>query len=421
MNAKRTAILASAVFAASLVSSSWLPRCAAIAAAPHQAQSANSAGPASSAKTRLIGAIKAINGSTITLAPDSGVEIQVDVQAGARIRQIAPGEKDPKNATPIQLQDLQVGDRILIAGKAADDGKSVAASDVLAMKRSDIEARHQQEQQDWQKRGLGGTVRSVDAASGTVTISVAGFGGSAKSVAVHATKATVVRRYAPDSVQFDAAKPSTLAEIQVGDQLRARGDRSADGAEFAAEEIVAGTFRNIAGIVNSVDTSANTINVQDLMTKKPIQVKITADSQMHKLPPEMAQRMAMRLKGAATGGAPGAGATPAAGSSANTQNAHPAAAPGGAGSGGAGGGMRSSGAPDINQMLSRQPTIALTDLHKGDAVVLVATEGSSSTSPTAIMLVSGVEPLLQAAPSASQALMLTPWTLGGAPAGDAGP
>jgi hypothetical protein len=84
-----------------------------------------------------------------------------------------------------------------------------------------------------------------------------------------------------------------------------------------------------------------------------------------------------------------------------------------------GGGMRSGGAPDFQQMLSHMPALALGDLHKGDAVMLVATLGTPASASTAITLLSGVEPILEAAPSASQAMMLAPWTLGGAPIGDA--
>ena len=270
---------------------------------------------------------------------------------------------------------------------------------------------------------MGGLVSAVDAATGTVTIRVGGFGGT-KNVAVHASKNTVIRRYAPDSVKFDDAKPSTVAEIHTGDQLRARGDKSADGTEMTAEEIVTGSFRNVAGTVNSVDASAGKLSVQDLLTKKPIIVTITTESQLHKLPLEIAQRIAIRLKGALPPGTPGAGG--------GGNGAGGNGAPSGAGSpsrpgpsmanpgtaGGMGGGMRPGGAPDFQQILSRMPPVTLTDLHKGDAVLIVATEGSASGA-TAITLLSGVEPILQAAPSASQAMMLTPWSLGGAPGGDA--
>jgi hypothetical protein len=83
-----------------------------------------------------------------------------------------------------------------------------------------------------------------------------------------------------------------------------------------------------------------------------------------------------------------------------------------------GAGMRAGAGADFQQILSRMPVVTLADLHKGDALLIVATEGSSSGGSIAITLLSGVEPILQAAPS-SQAMMLTPWSLGGAPPGDA--
>ncbi|MGC1453261.1 MAG: DUF5666 domain-containing protein [Candidatus Sulfotelmatobacter sp.] len=370
------------------------------------------------AVARSIGAIKAMNGNAITLAPDSGPEVAVTVQPNARLLRIAPGEKDLKNATPVQLQELQLGDRVRVRGQGSADGKSIVALEVIVIAHSDIEARHEKERQDWQKRGLGGLVSAVDPATGTVTISVTSLGGK-KEIAVHTSKSTVFRRYAPDSVKFDDAKSSTLQEVQPGDQLRARGDRSADGSELIAEEIVTGSFRNIAGTVSSVDASTGTINVQDLLSKKTLQVKITSESQLHKLPPEMAQRIATRLKSAMPPGTPGAASSsgPAPGGSAPQSGAPSGGmSPGG---GGMGGGMRQGGAPDFQQMLSRMPAVTLDDLHKGDAVLIVTTQGSATGVGTAITLLSGVEPILQAAPAGSQAMMLAPWSLGGAPGGDA--
>src|SRR6202050_2147882 len=116
-------------------------------ATPSGEQTQQAAG--TSAVARRIGAIKAINGTAITLTPDTGPEIKVTVQDNARIVRIPPGEKDLKNATPIQLQDLQVGDRILVAGKASDDNLSLAASTVVVLTHSELEARHQQDLQDW--------------------------------------------------------------------------------------------------------------------------------------------------------------------------------------------------------------------------------------------------------------------------------
>jgi hypothetical protein len=43
-----------------------------------------------------------------------------------------------------------------------------------------------------------------------------------------------LRRYAPDSIKFGDAKMSTFSEVQVGDLLRALGERAPDGNEIHA-------------------------------------------------------------------------------------------------------------------------------------------------------------------------------------------
>jgi hypothetical protein len=389
-------------------------------ALPVDAQQATAA-PRQSSVVRRIGAIKAINDDVITLVPDSGAEINVTVTASTRIMRVAPGEKNLKNASAAQFQDLQVGDRILVGGEASADAKSIAASSIVLMKRSDVEARQEQVVKDWQ-RGVGGLVTAVDPASRTVTISVTGFGGT-KSVAIRASKGAVIRRYAAGSVKFEDAKPGTLEEIHPGDQLRARGSRGPDGTELSADEIVTGSFRNVAGTVKSVDTATGTITVDDVLSKKSVQVRIAPESQLRKLPAEMAQRLAARLKGGAVGPAAAVAnqqPSPPAAAMGNGQNTRPGSAAGPA-SGGMGG--HSGGTPDLQQMLNRMPMVTVSDLHKGDAVMIVATQGassngSSSNEGTAITMLTGVEPILQAAPNGSQAMMLSPWSLGG-PSGDA--
>ena len=360
---------------------------------------------------KRIGTIHAINGSTITLTPGSGAEVSVTVQPNARILRIAPGEKDLKNATPIQLQDLQAGDKIRVRGRASDDAKSIAALEIVVITRSALAAVSEQIRQDWQKRGLGGPVSAVDPAAGTLTISMSSFGGK-KTVIVRVSRSTVIRRYAPDSARFEDARLSTLQEVQPGDQLRARGNRSADGSELAAEEVVTGTFPNVAGLVKSVDASAGTINVQDVLSKKTVQLRITADSQLHQIPAEMAQRFAARLKASATpAGAPRAAASSSPSLAENGQAAQTGVPPTGMRQGG--------GGFDFQRLLDQTPSVALADLHKGDAVSILATQGTPSGGSSVIKLFSGVEPILEAAPNGSQAMMLTPWNLGG-PSGDAG-
>ena len=54
----------------------------------------------------------------------------------------------------------------------------------------------------------------------------------------------------------------------------------------------------------------------------------------------------------------------------------------------------------------------MKDLQKGNMVIVVATEGQSPESATAITVVAGVEPMLQASTSASQAMLSSAWNLG---------
>lgn len=371
------------------------------------------AAPASAVK-QVVGTIKAINGKTITLTSDAGANVFATVTDSTRIVRVEPGQTDLKTAVPLTFEELQTGDRILIRGALSADGTSLTASGVIAMKHADLQAKQQQVLDDWQKRGIGGLVSSVDPAAGVINVSVVTAGG-ARTIAIHTSKSTILRRYAPDSVKFDDAKLSAVADIRPGDQLRARGARSQDGAELTADEIVSGSFRNISGTVVSVDAASNSLTVTDLVTKKPVVVKVTAQSQIRKLSPAVAQGLAARLKRpAATETASGNAPAAAAGAGAGART--PGGAVGAPG-GGAGGGGRGGGAADFQQVVSRMPPATLMDFQKSDAVMIVSTSSTDNSGVTAITLVGGVEPILAASPNASQDMVLSPWTVGGGEGG----
>jgi ribosomal protein L24 len=357
--------------------------------------------------SRVSGTVTAIAGNVLTVKDDKGTESKVAVADSARVLQLPAGAKSLSAATPIKVSDIAIGDRIL--AKTTPDGNNYTASTVVAMKQADVAKAQQSELQDWKTKGVNGIVKSVDPAAQTVTIST-GNGPTAKTTVIQASKTTNIRRYAPDSIKFDNAKPATLDQINPGDQLRAKGNKNEDGTQLTADAIVAGTFRNIAGTVISVDAPANKVVVDDLATKKPFTIDVSADSQLHKLSPMMAQGIAMRLKGggadAGAGAAPGVGPGGAAGAGQvpGASGAQPPAA-------GSAPGQRGGG--DVQQMLNRAPALALVDLKKGDAIMALTTEGRAPGEATAVILLAGVEPLLQASPRASQSVLSASWNLGG--------
>jgi Cu/Ag efflux protein CusF len=396
-----------------------LPRfvlCAAVIAGvlPLAATAQDAAAPAAKPVT-FLGTVQTLSGNSITVKNDAGATMQVTVEDGARLLRIEPGQKTLAGASPFSLSDLQTGDRVMARGSTNADGKSLAATMLVAIKGADIAQKQEKEREDWQKNGTGGLVKAVDPAAGTVTVSTGPSG--ARMMVIHVAPTTIVRRYAPGSVKFDQAIKGTLDQIKPGDQLRARGSKGADGATLDAEEIVSGSFLNLAGPIQAVNADASTITLTDTASKKPVVISVTPDSEVKKLDPAVAQRIAARLSGAGAkrpdgssggSGAPGAGSAqgaggPASGGPGSSGGDRPA----GSGRGPGGGG------PDFQQLLARAPSVTLKDLQKGNMVIVVATEGQTPQSATAITVVAGVEPMLQASTSGSQAMLSSSWNLGG--------
>lgn len=360
---------------------------------------------AQAAAQRFVGTISSIAGDTLTVKTDAGESHQVQVPESATLKRIAPGQKDLSTAETIKLSDLATGDRVLVKLDPDATGATAQAQQIIAVKQTDIAHKQQQEMTDWQRNGVGGLVKSVDPASGVVLLTTGG-GPTAKTVTVHIAKNAVLKRYPPTSIRFADAQPAPLDAVKVGDQFRARGEKNADGTELNATEAVSGSFRNISGTVTSVDAANSTVVVKDLASKKNVTVKVTPDAEMRRLPEMMARMIAARLKGTMPengGGAPTMAARPQGppqGAAAGAQGA-----PGGAGFGA--GQHRATG--DMEQVLQRAPAIKLSDLQKGEALMMVSTEGANDV--TAIKVLAGVEPLLES-PEASRNLLAN-WSMGG--------
>jgi len=380
---------------------------------------AQDAGAPAAKPVTFLGTVQTLSGNTLTVKSDAGATMQITVEENARLLRVEPGQKSLNGASPFSLTDLQAGDRVMARGSVGADGTSLAANMLVAIKGADIAQKQEQERADWQKRGTGGLVKAVDPAAGTVTIS-SGAGGT-RTLVIHATPTTIIRRYAPGSVRFDQAVKGSLDQIKPGDQLRARGSRSDDGATLEAEEIVSGSFRNLAGPIQAVNAAASTITVNDTATKKAVVISITPDSEVKKLDPAVAQRLAARMNGGAAGGAgrrPDGSQAPPAGA---PQGPGPSGPPSGAPSADRPGGGQGRGSGfDVQQLLARSPSVALKDLSKGNMVIVVATEGQAPDAATAITVVAGVEPMLQASTSGSQAMLSSAWNLGGGEGGGGG-
>jgi len=379
---------------------------------------AQQAGAASGQAVRPIGVVTEIRPGSLTLHTDAGPEVAVHLPEGVTVLRVPPGSKDLKSAAKISVGDINVGDRVLVRGRLAEDQKSFLATAVIVMSQTDLAKAHEAERLEWQQRGIGGPVKAINPQTKEITISVPNTpptpGNPTRPVTLALAANAALLRYAPDSVKFSDAKPSTFEEIKVGDQVRALGTKSEDGSRFTAEKLVFGTFHNLGATVISVDAQNGSVTVKDLASGKPAVVRTNADSKLHRLPPFVAQMIAAfnsgnpafgQMGGGAAGGGPGSG-TPGGARFQRPSGGEPGQGPGGGPGGGMGRGPR-----DFNQMLEHAPVFTLGDLKAGDALIVVSTEGAKPSEYTAIVMLTGVEPILEARPKGSKEVVLGPWNM----------
>jgi len=322
---------------------------------------------------KVVGTVSALalEKATLDVKGQDGAVVTIHLTSETILKRVAPGEKSLTNAENIQVADIAVGDKVLVNS----DPASGMARRLVVMSAKAISKHDEADQAAWTTHGISGIVAAK--AGDDITLRKRSITGDTQ-LHVLVTKDTHFKKYAQDSVRFADAKVSTLADIQVGDQLRAKGDKDADGLKVKADEVVFGTFITRAGTITAIDSEHKSVALKELNTNKPFNVKLTADTQVKQMP-----NFAGMVPG---GGMPGGGG---------------GGAPGGAPEGGPpAGGMRH--APDIAQMIEHMPVVALDALKVGDTVVMSSTKGAVENEYTAIVLLDNAEPLIRMATAQQQ-------------------
>lgn len=378
--------------------------------AAQPAQGASASGDRDIKATSVLGDVTTISieAKGLAVKTTAGNSVLIMLTDKTQFKRAQPGATSLADATPIAISDLSVGDRVFAYGRVAADQKSVPAQLVVVMTKADIAKKQEHDRTEWQQRGVWGTITALNPATKEITISSRTPEGMKPVVVAAASDKIAFRRYAPDSVKFSDAKVSSFAELKVGDQLRALGERSADGAKVTPEEVVSGSFKTILGTVASVDAGSHTVTIRPGGQKQPLTISVTPNTNLRKLDPQAGQMIAFMAMRAAGGGLPGGaggaggfgggfgrpaggGQSPAGGGGGQ----RPAGAGGPEGQAG-GGARRFGGGFDINDMIDRQPQSSLADLKPGDVVIVSSTTGADPTRVSAITLLVGAEPVLAA-------------------------
>lgn len=329
----------------------------------------------------VAGDVVSVSSEKIVLSAKTGA-IDVMLSAETTYKRVDAEKPSLKTATDAALGDIKPGDKLLVTGIISEDLKTLPARAVYLMSKADIAERNAKEAAEWTTRGVSGKVTAVDAVAGTIAIDVRGIAATTKVVVTPKPNAKYLR-YAPNSVKFSDAVAGSLGQVQVGDMLRALGDKSGDGTAFAAETILTGAFRTVAGAVKSVDAEKNEVVITDFQTKSDVVVDLSSASMMKRFPEEMAQRMAAAQTAGGTG-RPGA-RRPEGGE--RPQRPEGAGMPGGRRVGG------------IDEMLEQFPNVTAADLKPGEMVAVSSTRTADEGRITAIKFLAGVEPFIRVAQS----------------------
>jgi len=320
----------------------------------------------SAQRRRVVGEVTAVDAATgqVTVRTDAGETITLATDDKTAYLRMPPGETAIERAVRATRADVRVGDRVLAPGVAPAGDQ---ARQLILMGRA---AAAQGARDDAHR--LVGRVAAIDAAKKQIVVETRRRE-SSEAVTLDASGVVRFLRFAPDSLRAADAQPGSFADVRVGDSLRATGERSADGARFTPEEIITGAFTRVVGIVSAVDAARGELTVRNEQTEQTVTVGVGPRSTLKRVTPEFARAITERAERAARG---------------EQQRASGGAAqPANANRGGGGEGVRRGGS--LQQMLESLPAVAVSDLKKGDAVVVTATPGADSSRATAITLVAG--------------------------------
>jgi hypothetical protein len=304
---------------------------------------------AARAATLITGEVVSVDGPRLTVRADDARSVVLTTEAATRYLKTKPGATSLDGAETIAAADVAVGDRVLAS--AAASGETMTARQVVVMTRGDLAEKQARERALWRERGTAGVVTAVDAARQEITLRTAG---TPALVVSTAEKKAAFRRYAPDTVRLSDARPSSFEEVEVGDQLRALGERNAEGTRLTAEHVVSGAFRTIVGAVLAVDAAAGEVQLA-ASPKEKVVVHVAPDTALKRLPKERAAEIARGEEGKPR--------------------------------------------TNLGDMLDRLPVVPLAELKPGDQVAVSSTRGRDAGHVTAIAVVAGIEPLLAPAPS----------------------
>jgi hypothetical protein len=292
---------------------------------------------------------------TISIKTDQNGTIAIKANDSTACLRVPAGAQSLDKATTILFDDITTGDRVLARGSKSQD--EFAALRIVVLSKEEVSKKRERDLAEWRTRGIAGVVKALNPATSEINIELRGTT-PASLIAINAS-GSQFRRYTTSAINFEDTKQSNFGEVAVGDQLRALGDKSADGKSFKAEAVVSGSFKTIGATVTAVDLQSGQISAATLDQKKPIQIATLKESLVRRIPAASVPAVAQRA--------------------------------------------RANQAAEVQQLIEALPVVALSDLKVGDVISITGIREKDDAHMTAIKLVAGIDAVLRAmAPQAGR-------------------
>ena len=317
---------------------------------------------------QLVGEVMSVDktANQVSIKTKGNEVVALPLDQNTDYKRVPPGETTLNKAVAVTMAEMSVGDQVYARGMISDNGNRAPVRQLVIMSHADIARKHEQERAEWQKRGIVGSIKAINPTTKEISVTARVPEGT-RQITITPGDAVRYRRYEPESVKFSSALPSSFTELKVGDQIRALGDKSADGTHFTAEEIVSGTFRTLVGTITEVNPTTAEIKINELNTRKPLTVVTKEESMVRRMSPELIA-MLVPKKGQPS---PGTQAPPARASEPSANK-------------------------NVEEEIEKLKTQAISELQPGEMVIVTSTIGKDASRLTAIALISGVNPLVKA-------------------------
>jgi hypothetical protein len=308
-------------------------------------------------------------------------DLTVIISSKTVYKKLLPENPSPVAAVASSLSEIGIGDKIVISAFLSDDKTKATARTVYLMTKADISKKDQSNIEKWKTKSITGKVVLVNEPAKEITVAVKTPTGD-KNVVLSTFTNTIYKRFSEDSLDFKDAKIESFSDVKTGDQIRAIGEKNADGSVLKAEEIVTGGFKQIIGKITAINPQTNEITVQEFAEKqgKTTVVALKNTSLLRKFPEEYVQPTLMKMMGTASNN----GATtvrPPNNSTPKPPQTTPSPTP-----------TPNNGSVQIDEnMFEKFQPVTLSELKIGDTIATLCPNKAGLSKFTAIRLLSGME------------------------------